>query len=619
MTERQELRELVAPEDAREAIAAFEAPDRVVTIPVESASGRVLAEPITAPIDVPGFDRAAMDGYAVRATDTTGAGETHLVELSISGSLAAGQQPAGHLEPETAIEIATGAVLPPGADAVVKVERTERRGETVAVEQAVPPGTNVAPAGSDVAAGDRTLSGGTRLAPRTLGLLSAIGRETVPVRARPDVGVISTGAELVAPGTDLDHAAGQIYDVNETTLSSAVRAAGAKPVPYGTVEDDEDAIRETVQRAADACDLVLTSGSTSAGSGDMLYRIVAEDGELSVHGVAIKPGKPTVVGRYDGTPLVGLPGYPVSALSIFRLLVAPTLRRWTGTDRDTKTVDARLAVEERYAEGRHRALPVGLIRDGADELLAYPVDRGSGATTSLAYADGVVEMAADTRVLSAGEAVTVERFSTADRPPALLAVGESDPGFAAAIAGIDATRYRTIGARGGARWLRDGIADVAVLTGDTDREDGQTLATWTREWGLVRSADAADVESIEELAVGDYRLVNRDRESGLRAAFDAVIDERSDPEALRDAIDGYDVAVPGVESPARRVARGDADVGLGLRSTASDLGLAFLPLGTQRVRAVAATDRTGKSGVASLVRTLDDASFLAGLDGYASD
>ncbi|QGN07951.1 molybdopterin biosynthesis protein [Halorhabdus sp. CBA1104] len=619
MTERREMRELVTPEDAREAIAAVERPARTEAVPVESASGRVLAQPVTASIDVPGFDRAAMDGYAVRATDTTGAGETNPVELGVEGSLAAGEEPDYRVRPETAIEIATGAVLPPGADAVVKVERTERRGETVAVEQAVPSGTNVAPAGSDVAAGDRTLSAGTRLAPRTLGLLSAIGQETVTVRARPDVGVVSTGAELVAPGSALDHTAGQIYDVNETTLTSAVRAAGANPVPYGTVEDDEDAIRETLQRAAKECDLVLTSGSTSAGSGDMLYRIVEEDGELSVHGVAIKPGKPTVVGRYGGTPLVGLPGYPVSALSIFRLLVAPTLRRWTGTERDAETVTAELAVEERYAEGRHRALPVGLIRDGADELLAYPVDRGSGATTSLAYADGVVEMPADTRVLPAGERLAVERFSTADRPPALLAVGESDPGFAAAIAGIDATRYRTIGTRGGARWLRDGIADVAVLTGDSHPGDSETLATWTREWGVVLSADATDVESLDELAVGDYRLVNRDRESGLRAVFDAVIDQRAEPEALRKSIDGYDVAVPGLESPARRVARGDADAGLGLRSTASDLGLAFLSLGTQRVRAVAATGRTGKSAVTSLARTLDEARFLAGLDGYAAD
>jgi molybdate-binding protein len=259
-----------------------------------------------------------------------------------------------------------------------------------------------------------------------------------------------------------------------------------------------------------------------------------------------------------------------------------------------------------------------LIRDGAGELVAYPVDRGSGATTSLAYADGVVEMPADTRVLPAGEGVTVERFSTADRPPSLLAVGESDPGFAAAIAEIDATRYRTIGASGGARWLQDGIADVAVLTDETTIEDGETLATWTREWGLVLGDEAADIESLDGLADGDNRLVNRDRESGLRAAFDVVIDERAEPEELRESIDGYGVTVPGVESPARRVARGEADVGLGLRSTASDLGMAFLPLGTQRVQAVAASDRIGKSGVESLSRAFDEP-FLTGLDGYAID
>jgi len=617
MSDRREMRELASPERAREAIAAFDPPDGTETVPIERASGRVLAESIDATLDVPGFDRASMDGYAVRAADTTGASEVDPVELRVVDRLAAGERPVEGVECGTAIEVATGAVLPDGADAVVMVERCTERAETVAVGTALAPGSNVMPAGSDVAAGDRALSAGTRLAPRTVGLLAAIGRETVPVRAKPTVGILPTGDELVAPGDALAHGAGEIYDVNGTTLANAVRETGAKPVRYGILRDDEDAMAETLSRAAAECDLLLTAGSTSAGSGDVLYRLVEANGALSIHGVAIKPGKPTIVGRYDGTPLVGLPGYPVSALSIFRLFVAPALREWTGTDRTATTVTGRLAVAERYDEGRHRAVPVGLVRDGSGDLLVHPVDRGSGATTSLAYADGVVEMAADTRRLEDGGTVTVDLFSTDDRPPALLAVGERDPGFLRAIEGIDRTRYLTPGAAGGERSLADGIADVAVVVGNGPTgEDTETLGRWTREWGLV-VAEGSGIDGIETLATGTHRFVTRTRESGLRGAFEDAIDEADDPTSVREGIDGYAVETQGVESPARRVEGGDADAGLGLAVTAERFDLGFVRLGVQRVTALAPTDRIEKPAVTRLADRLETDACFDGLTGYA--
>ncbi|WP_136688083.1 molybdopterin biosynthesis protein [Halorhabdus amylolytica] len=619
MTDRREMRELASPERAREAIAGFESPAGTESIPVDRANGRVLAESVDAAIDVPGFDRASKDGYAVRASDTTAASEVDPVELRIAGRIDAGEEPDDRVDPGTAIEIATGAVLPDGADAVVMVERCEQRGETVAVERALAPGTNVMVAGSDVAAGDRALDVGTHLAPRTIGLLAAIGRETVSVRSEPTVGVLPTGDELVAPGDELAPEAGEIYDVNGTTIANAVREAGGDPVRYGILPDDEGEMRDTLSRAAAECDLLLTAGSTSAGRGDVLYRLVEADGELPIHGVTIKPGKPTIVGRYEETALVGLPGYPVSALSIFRLFVAPTLREWAGTERETTTLTGRLAVSERYDEGRHRAVPVGLVRDGAGDLLIYPVDRGSGATTSLAYADGVVEMAADTRRLDGGETVTVELFSTADRPPELLAVGERDPGFLTAIEGIERTRYRTPGSVGGDRWLADGIADVAVLTGDPPTGPAvETLGRWTREWGLLL-ADEVDVESVVALADGDYRFVNRSRDSGLRDAFEAAIDRCEDPPAVRDGITGYGVETQGIESPARRIERASADAGLGLATTADRRDLGFRRLGAQSVSIVAASDRVDKPTVTRLAERLDDERLFEGLTGYAVD
>ncbi|MEF8907240.1 MAG: substrate-binding domain-containing protein, partial [Haloarculaceae archaeon] len=348
---------------------------------------------------------------------------------------------------------------------------------------------------------------------------------------------------------------------------------------------------------------------------DMLYSVVEDVGDLLVHGVALKPGKPTIVGRVDGTPYVGLPGYPVSALSVFRLLVAPRLRRAAGygTERSV-TTKGRLAVDERFDEGRRRALPVGLVEDGDGETVVYPVDKGSGATTTLAAADGVVDMPADTRRLRAGEDVTVELFSPDARAPPVLAVGESDPAAAAVLDAVEGARYLTDGDRAGRRWLRDGVADVAVLTGEVDgaaSEGSEVLASWTREWGVVTAEGDLDDAPLEALADSQRSVATVNRDLGLRAAVDdAARDAGLDPEDIA----GVETA--GIESPARRVADGRADAGVALRATAEKLGLAFAPVGTQRVALVGNESRRRKPGVETLERAAEDLAVLTGLSGY---
>ncbi|MEF8855041.1 MAG: gephyrin-like molybdotransferase Glp, partial [Haloarculaceae archaeon] len=380
MGERKEMRELVSLDRAREILAGLDVAGGTETVDIGVAGGRVLAEPVDADLDVPGFDRASVDGYAVRAADIAEAGEVSPVTLPVVGLVEAGEHPATGVEGGEAIEIATGAVLPPGADAVVMVEDTSERGDDVEIRRAVPPGGNVMAAGADIAAGDRALGAGVRLTPRTVGLLAALGRNQIAVRDRPRVAVIATGEELVQPGSDLDHERGQIYDVNTETIATGVAEAGGEPARYTRVADDRDAMIEVVERAAAECDLVLSAGSTSASGADLLYRVVDDVGDLLVHGVSLKPGKPTIVGRVDGTPYVGLPGYPTSALTLFRLLVAPRLRRAAGFEADRSVTErGRLAVDERFDEGRRRALPVGLVRDGeGNDVVVYPADRGSG-------------------------------------------------------------------------------------------------------------------------------------------------------------------------------------------------------------------------------------------------
>jgi putative molybdopterin biosynthesis protein len=611
MDDRQEMRELVDLDRARGILADLDVGSGSETVPLAEASGRVLAERVDADLDVPGFDRASVDGYAVRAGDTTGAGEVSPVTLDVAGLVEAGERPDTRIEEGEAVEIATGAVVPPGADAVVMVEDTSETedGDAVEIRRAVPPGGNVMAAGADIAAGDRALGAGVRLTPRTVGLLAAMGHETVAVRRRPRVAVVATGEELVQPGDDLDHDRGQIYDVNTETIAIGVTEAGGEPVRYTRVPDDREAMADALAGAAEECDLILTAGSTSASGADLLYRVVDDIGDLLVHGVALKPGKPTIVGRVDGTAYVGLPGYPVSALSVFRLLVAPRLRRAAGfgTDRSVTTT-GRLAVDERYDEGRRRALPVGLV-EGADGTLVYPVDKGSGATTTLAAADGVVDMPADRRRLAAGTKVEVELFSPDARAPALLVVGESDPVLTRLLDGVEDARHLTDGSRAGERWLRDGIADAAAVTREVD---GELLGTWRREWGVVYRDGDPGGEPLAWLA-GRDRAATVNPDLGLRAAVDgAAMDAGLDP----DAVGGIETA--GIESPARRVLDGRADAGVGLRATAERLGLDFASVGSQTVRLVANGDRLSKPGVERLRGAVDGlGAVLDDLPGYA--
>ncbi|WP_276279388.1 molybdopterin biosynthesis protein [Halorussus caseinilyticus] len=622
MTDRKEFRDLADPEDARQAIASLDLTPDPEQVPLAEARGRVLAERIDAALDVPGFDRASMDGYAVRARDTFGADESDPASLELAGAVHAGEEPDVAVEEGHAVEISTGAVMPEGADAVVMVERTEESddGETVLVRTAVAPGDHVMLAGADVAAGERALGPGTRLTAREIGLLSALGVESVPVGGKPTVGIVSTGDELVRPGEEVDSAAGQIYDVNSYTVATAVEEAGGEPKLYPHAGDDYDEMEAILREAADECDLVLSSGSTSASAVDVIYRVIEERGELLLHGVAVKPGKPMLIGRVGESAYVGLPGYPVSALTIFRTFVAPAVREAAGVPEPaTATVEARMAAEERYGEGRMRMMPVGLVEDagsdGPGDLLAYTTDKGSGATTSLVEADGVVEVPADTAYVAEGESVEVQLFSPEVRPPTALGVGEDDPALARLLDALERPRYLSVGSREGLRRLRDGVPDFAVTSGGSADDRGveaTELAAYDREWGLVVPAgNPEEVAGLVDLVDRDLRFVNRGSDSGLRTSLGNAVADLADDRGvsrhdLVESIDGFGLAAKAHESPARKVAGEQADAGLGLRATAEKLGLGFVPVGSETVRVLANPDRTEKSGVRELRRALDE-------------
>jgi molybdenum cofactor synthesis domain-containing protein len=628
MPDRKQFRDLAPPERAHEAIGSLSLSSDPETVPLDEAAGRVLAERVDATLDVPGFDRASVDGYALRAADTFGADEADPARLELVGEVHAGTEPDVEVGEGECAEISTGAVVPPGADAVVMVERTDRDDDAVLVRTSLAPGDRIMFAGADIAGGERALGPGTELTAREVGLLSALGVDAVPVRGRPTVGIVSTGDELVRPGQPLDADRGEIYDVNSYAVAAGVREAGGEPRLYEHAGDDYDAMESVLREAAAECDLVLSSGSTSASAVDVIYRVIEDSGELLLHGVAVKPGKPMLVGRLENSAYVGLPGYPVSALTIFRTFVAPAIREAAGVPEPrTATVEGRMAVSERYAEGRMRLMPVGLVEDGRGETLVYPVDKGSGATTSLVEADGVVEVPADTERLDEGETVTVQSFSPNVRTPTVYGVGEDDPALSRLLDRVERPRYLALGSREGLRRLRNGVPDVAVTSAPGDPGfETEELGSWTREWGLVvPEGNPAGVSGLGDLVDADLRFVNRTSNAGLRttlgnALADLAAERDEDRHDLVSTIEGFDAGVRAHESPARRVRAGKADVGLGLRATADSLGMGFVPCGSERVRLLGNPDRIEKPGVRALADAVaDGADVFDALTGYDAD
>lgn len=376
---------------------------RTERLPIEVADGRVLATAITADQDVPAFDRAAMDGYAVIASDTAAASADAPAVLRHIGRVFTGETTATTLTSGACIEVATGAPLPPGADAVVMVEHTRRGGDEVLIQRPATARQHVGPRGGDIREGESLLKADAVFTPARIGAVTAIGHTDVEVFARPRVAIMCTGDEVVSPGQPLRP--GQVYNVNRYTLEALVRRHGGDPVIIPTTGDSLDALDASLAIAR-TCDLIVTSGGSSVGEHDLVIDMLRTHGEVIFHGIAIKPGKPTVFGRIGDTLLLGLSGYPTSCLSNAHVLLVPLLRltarlpEWT-----PRTVTVPLARRITSAPGRMQFYTVRL--EGGH---AVPAFKASGDITSMAHADGYVVIPAEVEALEAGTMVAVTLY-----------------------------------------------------------------------------------------------------------------------------------------------------------------------------------------------------------------
>jgi molybdopterin molybdotransferase len=380
------------------------------TVETALALGRVTARPVTSPEPLPAFSRSTVDGFAVRARDTFGASDSLPAYLALAGEVPMGSAPVFTLQPGQAALIHTGGMLPPGADAVVMLEFTQsaRPGE-VEVMRAVAPGENELRAGEDVEPGQQILPAGVRLRPAEIGGLMALGITQVAVTRAPRVGILSSGDEVIDPAQAPQP--GQVRDINSYSLAALVQKHGGQPVRYGIIADQREALVEALRRALSECDLVVITAGSSASTRDLTAEVIDEMGApgVLVHGVNVKPGKPTILAVCDGQPVIGLPGNPVSALVIAGLFVVAVVERLLGLSgaRPRVSVTARLAVNLASQAGREDWVPVRLL-PGPDGYTADPIFYKSNLIFTLSQADGLVHIPPDATGLEAGSPVQVE-------------------------------------------------------------------------------------------------------------------------------------------------------------------------------------------------------------------
>jgi len=380
-------------------------PDRTEMVSLREAIGRVLAEDIAAGEYVPDFDRSTVDGYAVRARDTFGCSDAIPAILPLAGEVMMGEGAEFELAPETCCAVPTGGAVPKGADSVVMIEYTEDYGDgSIGIAKAAAPGQNMIFRGDDVYPGKVILEAGRVLSSQDIGALAAIGRVQVPAKKKLTVGVISTGDELVEP--DVKPGPGQVRNVNGPMLEALLSVYGAKVINYGIVKDDEPLLKATVERAVSECDAVLLSGGSSVGVKDAACRIIEGMGSLLMHGIAIKPGKPTILGKTGVKPLVGLPGHPVAAYFITKLFVLPLLSRLSGRKTASYTTVARITESVSANHGR-AAYHCVRLEERNGELWARPIRGKSGLITTLAGADGYFCISRDCEGLPQGAEIQV--------------------------------------------------------------------------------------------------------------------------------------------------------------------------------------------------------------------
>lgn len=598
-------------------------PGRVEHIPTDEALGRVTAQAVFAQLSSPHFHAAAMDGVAVAARHTFGASETSPLRLRLD---------------EQALVVDTGDPLPPGTDAVIPAEDYQEMPDgTIEILAAAAPWQNVRPIGEDLVVTEMIVPGGHRLRPVDLGGLLAGGVTEVPVRRRPRVAILPTGTELVEPSAQPEP--GQLLEFNSRVIAGLVTEWGGAPTRLTPEPDDYGRLRDAVMRALPDHDLLLLNAGSSAGREDYTARLIGELGQVLVHGVAVKPGKPVVLGVVDGKPVLGLPGFPVSCYIACQLFLRPALMRYQGLpEPEAPVLKARLARQVASPLGLEEFIRVKVGRVG-DRLIATPMARGAGVISSLVRADGIVRVPASREGYPEGQEVEVELLRTRrDIEQTLVVTGSHDitldlisdrlgalrPGLSLASAHV--------GSLGGILAIRRGEAHLAGVH-LLDEASGEYNVPYVRRYlpgrrallihlarrqqgFMVPPGNPKGIRDFSDLARPDVRLVNRQRGAGTRILLDYHLRSAG---IQPSQVAGYEREEFTHTAVAAAVRGGVADVGLGILAAARALGLDFVPVATEDYQLLLLPETLELEAVQLLLQVIRDPGFqqdIKALGGY---
>jgi len=600
--------------------------ERISIEKIEKVFGRVLASEVAAGIDIPNFDKSLKDGYAVIASDTFFASEQNPLFLKVIGSIKAGEDKKIRLAKGGCCYITTGAKLPENADAVIMVEDTRKEGKNkIAVFSPVSPNENIVQKGSDIMQGEVVLREGTLLTSKELGIIAALGIKFVEVYKKPEVGIISTGNELIEPNEKITGA--KVFNSNSYAIAASVFESGGKPKILGIAKDNEKEIKRALKIALAECGIVIFSGGTSKGEGDIVIKVMKKFGaRIIAHGVSMKPGKPTIIASIKNKLVFALPGNPTSALISFDVFIRVLIRGFSGFkgkgDENELKLKAEIAARHYHERGKREFLLVDLVKTSQNKVKAFPILKESGSVRALYDADGYIEIKENEEAVEEGSEREAKLFKKVNLDRVVF-IGSHCFGVELIKKMLSSElKIINLGSAAGLKACESGECDIAGIH-LLDAKGGYNLSFvhgkesivlvrgYLREQGIITRKGDNRIKEVKDLFKKGIRIINRNKGSGTRMLLDMLLKKYG---KKREEIIGYEKEARTHSTVANAIATKRAEAGLGIRSAAEEHNLSFIPVSWERYDFAVSRVSLNKTGVKEFLEILKSKEFKKNLE-----